>query len=669
MKRRLLYTLVIAITVMTALSRYYGPLQETGVPPSPYAGADQWPDFSQPADPAIEQRVDQILADMTLHQKVGQMTQAEITKVTPELAGRYALGSVLSGGGGWPNRRPSHTRQDWLDLADRYWDASIGSDTGIPLLWGVDAVHGHNNARGATLFPHNIALGATGNPDLVQQIAQATAAQVRATGLDWTFAPTVAVADSPAWGRTYESYSQDPDAVYHYARAAVSGYQARSPETGILATAKHFIGDGATKNGDDQGDAWVSESTLIERHAQGFYGALDADVQVIMASFSSWWTKRLHGHKYLLTDVLKTQMGFDGFVISDWNGITDVYRCLPTYCPEAINAGIDMVMVPSGWKGFIENTVTAVEAGDIPLARIDDAVRRILRVKLRAGLFDQVRPSGRPGATDAATLNSPELNELAREAVRQSAVLLKNNDGTLPLDPGGHYLVTGRSDHIATQAGGWSLNWQGGAYDNTFFGPSATLYDGLQEWISEGDGTLTKKTPPPGEPHNLDAAIVVLSERSYAEGAGDLTTWQSWAAARQLSFKGAEQLALIRERYPELPVVAVYIGGRPLWMNPQINAADAFVVGWLPGTQGAGLADGLFGKSRYTGRLPFNWPDDDCEGFPRNSRRAAFPIGYGLSLSDRVELPELSERPAIEWGTNGLAPDCVWQRHLLSPFH
>lgn len=632
---------------------------------SPYADVVDWPDFKKPADPDLENDIARRLSAMTLRQKVAQMTQAEINYITPEQAGEYALGSVFNGGGVWPNGSPFHSVSDWVSLADRYWLASTQSATGIPLLWGTDAIHGHNNVSGATLFPHNIALGATGNPDLVERIAAATAAQVRATGLDWTFAPTVAIADSPSWGRSYESFSQDSDAVYQFARAAVRGYQDNSSGYGILATAKHFIGDGATRNGVDQGDAWVSERLLRERHAQGYYAALEEDVQVVMASFSSWWTKRLHGHEYLLTDVLKNQLGFDGFVLSDWNGITDVYQCLTTYCPAAINAGIDMVMVPSGWREFIDNTVKAVNDGEIPMSRIDDAVTRILRVKLRAGLFDQPAPSERQGAGDFALINSPELNQLAREAVQQSVVLLKNNDRTLPLKPDGHYLILGRADHIATQAGGWSLNWQGGSYDNNYFGEAATVLNGIEQIT--GVDRITTQMPKAQQNHSLDAAIVVLSERSYAEGKGDLASWQSSAARKQLGFSGIKQLDVVRTRFPDLPIIVVYIGGRPLWMNPQINAADAFVVGWLPGTQGAGIADALFGQSPITGRLPFNWPDDDCEGFPLNSRRAAFEIGYGLSLEDDIETPALPDRPALEVGTAGLAPDCVWQRQLLTP--
>ncbi|EAR10782.1 glycoside hydrolase family 3 protein [Reinekea blandensis] len=656
------------LLTLTVVVSHWPSTMSLGLPNSPYQTVSTWPEFERPVDAALEARIDDILQTMTLRQKVGQMTQGEIQHVRPSQAKEYGLGSVLNGGGSWPGKTPFHVLEDWLELADAYWLASTESATGIPLLWGTDAVHGHNNLQGATLFPHNIALGATGDLELVRSIAAVTADQVRASGVDWTFAPTVAIADNPAWGRSYESFSQDADAVFHFAKAVVEGYQQGQNAPGILATAKHFIGDGATRNGVDQGDAWVSEAILRERHAQGFYGALDADVQVIMASFNSWWTKRLHGHEYLLTDVLKKQMGFDGFVISDWNGINDVYQCLPNSCPQAINAGIDMVMVPTAWKAFIDNTVASVEAGDIPMSRIDDAVRRILRVKLRSGLFEQPRPSERIGAGDESAVNSPELNALARQAVRQSTVLLKNNDQVLPLNPAGRYLVTGLAHRIAIQAGGWSLNWQGGAYDNDYFGPSATLLDGLREWTGANNGSLQVGLPGVNEKLDADAAIVVLSERSYAEGEGDLTAWQSSAAEKQTGFDGIAQLSAIQQRYPELPIVTIVIAGRPLWMNPQINVSDAFVMGWLPGTQGAGIADLLFGEHPFTGRLPFNWPADDCEGLPRSTRRAAFAVGYGLTTDQTVIVPELKAQPAREIGTNGLAPDCVWQRVLLSPF-
>jgi beta-glucosidase len=557
--------------------------------------------------------------------------------------------------------------QDWLTLADAYWLASTESETGIPLLWGTDAVHGHNNVRGATLFPHNLGLGATQDPELVRAIAEATRGQVIASGLDWTFAPTVALATDPAWGRTYESYGQDPAQIYHFAKAAVEGYQSPDLTRGILATAKHFIGDGATNNGKDQGDSFLWESQFVNRHAQGYYGAMDANVQVIMASFNSWWTKKLHGHPYLLTDVLKIKMGFDGFVVSDWNGITQVYQCTVSSCPDAINAGIDMVMVPSAWREFIRDTMNDVEQGLIPMARIDDAVRGILRVKFRAGLFEKPRPSERPGAGDETLLNSAELNALARRAVQASTVVLKNDEQLLPLNPNGNYLVLGRSDHIATHAGGWSLNWQGGAFDNSFFGPASTLLEGVDEALTRSQPVATR-LPVVGENTQYDAAIVVLTERSYAEGAGDLTTWQSHRADRQTGFHGLKEFKTVRERFPSLPIVTVYIGGRPLWLSPQINQSDAFVVGWLPGTQSAGIADVLFGKAPATGKLPLHWPKDDCAGKPSEPRHAAFQIGDGLSFEDNVRLAKLPETPAWEIGTNGLAPDCFFQRHLLTPF-
>ncbi|MFT6986113.1 MAG: beta-glucosidase, partial [Psychromonas sp.] len=394
---------------------------------------DEWPKPKRKKlSPEIEARIDALLNKMTLPEKIGQMTQGEISWVSPNDVQEHALGSVLNEGGS----RPGYVYgplSDWVERADRYWLASQQTINKIPIMWGTDALHGHNGVKGMTLFPHNIGLGASGDAQLVANIGRATASQVRASGLDWTFAPTVAIVKNTRWGRSYESYGQDPELVYHLSKAMVSGLQENLTTDGILATAKHFIGDGAVRNGDDQGEAYITEDELINRQAMGYYAALEADVQIVMASFSSWWLTKLHADHYLLSEVLKNRMGFDGFIISDYNAIRQIVGCSIASCPAAINAGVDMLMVPKNWKQFIENTVGQVENGEIALSRIDDAVRRILRVKMRAGLFEQVQPSRRENSGNTGLMSSPEIKALARQAVRQSLVMLKNSDQLLPL--------------------------------------------------------------------------------------------------------------------------------------------------------------------------------------------------------------------------------------------
>ncbi|HEY1589369.1 MAG TPA: glycoside hydrolase family 3 N-terminal domain-containing protein, partial [Rhodanobacter sp.] len=402
------------------------------------------------ADPALEARVRKIVAGMSLAQKIGQMTQAEIKSITPAQVTRYYIGSVLNGGGSWPNRDKHASVADWLALADRYYDASMATDAAVkvPIIWGTDAVHGHSNVFGATLFPHNIGLGAAHDPALIEKIGAATARAVRATGVEWAFAPTLAVAQNVRWGRTYESFSSKGPLVREYARAYVAGLQGDFGDHDVMATAKHFIGDGATWNGTDQGVAKVSRADMINVHGAGYFGAIEAGVQSVMASYNSWDDVaagidygKMSGAKALLTGALKDKMGFQGFVVSDWNAIGQLPGCTNASCPQAINAGIDMVMVPDDWQAFIANTTRQVEDGQIPMARIDDAVSRIIRAKLRMGLFGK-RPSQRAGAGDVKLLQS---RELARRAVRESLVLLKNNHGALPLKPGMKILVVGKS--------------------------------------------------------------------------------------------------------------------------------------------------------------------------------------------------------------------------------
>ena len=474
------------------------------IPRLPPATTD-WPRIRSEIrrDPFTEAIIAGMVSRMTLPEKVGQMTQAEIQSITPAEVRQYHIGSVLNGGGSWPNNDKHATPSAWLAFADAYWDAALAADgeVKIPIMWGIDAVHGNSNVFGATLFPHNIGLGAAHDPCLVRRIARASAEQVRVTGQDWAFAPTLAVVRDDRWGRTYEGFSEDPAITRAYAAAYVAGLQNagegededRSVRRlrGVLATAKHFIGDGGTAEGRDQGVNPSSEAVLREIHGQGYFGALGAGAQTVMISFSSWTNEELnihegkvHGSRYLITDVLKGKMGFDGLVVSDWNGIGQVTGCSNFRCAQALNAGIDVFMVPAEWRQFIDNTIQLVQSGAVPMSRIDDAVTRILRVKLRAGLFGARRPSERRLAGDAGTLVH---RELAREAAQRSTVLLKNNGGVLPLARNQKILVVGKgADKFSIQTGGWSLSWQGTGNSNADFPNGETC------WPASGARSATR---------------------------------------------------------------------------------------------------------------------------------------------------------------------------------
>jgi len=608
----------------------------------------EWPTITSNValDPALEENVANILSRMTLEQKIGQMVQAEIKNVTPSEVREFHLGSVLNGGGSFPNLDRASSVADWVALADEFYDASMDTTEGglaIPVIWGTDAVHGHNNVRGATLFPHNIGLGATHNPDLIQRIGEATAREVAATGIDWNFAPTLAVVRDDRWGRTYEGYSEDPEIVRQYADRMVMGLQGRasSPDflgaSHVVATAKHFLGDGGTDQGVDQGDNLSSEQQLLNIHAQGYFPALESGAQTVMASFNSWGGEKIHGNRYLLTDVLKGRLGFDGFVIGDWNGHSQVPGCSNDSCPQAINAGVDMFMVPEDWKALIANTVEQVRAGEIEEARIDDAVQRILRVKARAGLFTKGRPSSRPLAGDASLVGGEDHRSLARQAVRQSLVLLKNSRGLLPLASNLNVLVAGDgADNISKQSGGWSVTWQGTDVSNDDFPGATSIFAGIEAAVTAGGGRATLSADGSFD-ERPDVAVVVFGEDPYAEGEGDLES---------LSFSAThgESVELLRRlQLQGLPVVSVFLSGRPLWVNPELNASTAFVVAWLPGTEGGGVADVLFRDSDgevnfdFTGGLSFSWPMDPSQtSLNRGDEpyEPLFPYGFGLTYTD-----------------------------------
>lgn len=625
---------------------------------------DRWPVVTWPlaTDPAIEARIRALLASMTLEEKVAQTVQADINSITPEEMGRYRLGSILAGGNSGPGGRPFADTAAWLRLADDFHRASTAprdGRAGIPALFGIDAVHGHNNVIGATLYPHNIGLGATRNPALVGKIAAATARELRATGFDWTFAPTLAVPRDERWGRSYEGFSEDPGLVAGYAAAIVEGYQGRPGAPGflgadkVIATAKHFIGDGGTVDGRDQGDARIDETELRDVHGAGYPPAIATGVQAVMASFSSWNGDKLHGHRGLLEDVLRGRMGFGGFVVSDWNAHGQLPGCSNDTCPAAVNAGIDMVMAPDSWRGYYENTVKDVRAGRIPMARLDEAVARILRVKLQAGLFEAASPSRRALGRRADLVGHPEHRALARQAVRESLVLLKNNGRLLPLSPTSRVLVAGDgADDLAKQSGGWTLTWQGTGTRREDFPGATSIWEGLRRRIEAagGEATLSINGRYARAP---DVAIVVFGEDPYAEFQGDVRT---------LAYKPGDDadLALLRRLKAEgIPVVSVFLSGRPLWMNREINASDAFVAAWLPGSEGDGVADVLLREDGgaiahdFRGRLSFSWPRTAVQT-PLNIGDAdyapQFPFGYGLRYAEHAELSPLPEDAGIAGG-------------------
>jgi beta-glucosidase len=620
-----------------------------------------WPHLSSNlADPKLEARIDTLLRGMTLEQKLGQMVQADIRSVTPQDVRTYRLGSVLNGGGAFPGERKHSSVGDWVALADQFYDASMDNSAGgpaIPIMWGTDAVHGHNNVIGATLFPHNIGLGATRDADLIERIGEITAIEVAVTGIDWTFAPTVAVVRDDRWGRTYEGYSEDPEIVRTFAERMVRGLQGTRGEPGfldthrVIATAKHFIGDGGTEAGIDRGDNLASEQQLLDIHGAGYVAALNAGAQTVMASYNSWQGWKVHGQKYLLTDVLKTRMGFDGLIVSDWDGIDEVQGCSKSKCAQAVNAGIDLFMAPTDWKPLLENTAEQVRSGEIPEARVDDAVRRILRVKLRAGLFEKGKPSSRPLANKRALLGAAEHRAVARQAARESLVLLKNTKGLLPLRRDSNVLVAGQAaDDIGRQTGGWTITWQGTGNTNADFPGATSIFAGIQAAVREGGGKATLSVDG-AYATKPDVALVVFGEEPYAEWFGNIKSIDYQGA------KGSDYALLTRFRQAGIPVVGVFLTGRPLWINPELNASDAFVVAWLPGSEGAAIADVLLRNAAgeinhdFVGKLPYSWPRDPTQlSLNRNDARyePLFPYGFGLTYSDRDTLGDSLPTGAAE---------------------
>jgi beta-glucosidase len=600
----------------------------------------------------IEKSVQQLLNSLTLEEKVGQLIQADIDSIRPEDLAQYPLGSILAGGNAAPNRNVHSGADEWLNLTEAFFQASkqraSPNHPPIPVLFGIDAVHGHAKVRGATLFPHNVGLGATHDPGLIEKIGRATAEEVAATGIDWTFAPTVAVVRDIRWGRSYESYSEDPALVAVYAQAMVNGLQGKVgtadflTPTHTLASAKHFLGDGGTIAGRDQFDNLADERTLRDVHGAGYVGALSAGDLIVMASYNGWHGTKMHANQQLLTDVLKQRWSFPGFVVGDWNAHEEIPGCTKWSCPAFLNAGGDMYMAPDSWKQLYANLIKQVNAGEISQARLDDAVTRILRVKMLAGLFSEPAPKDRVSAGQLPPPGSAAHRAIARQAVRESLVLLKNNKHTLPLDSNARILVAGvGANDIGMQSGGWTVDWQGNHNTNADFPGATSIQAGIEAALQAGGGKIVTRIE-----DNPAAAIVVYGEKPYAEFQGDRETLEFAAADGHLEL-------LQRLRAAHIPVISLFISGRPLWVNREINLSDAFVAVWLPGSEGGGIADLLFkphaGATAYdfTGRLSFSWPATAMPVTFEGSQVTGmqFARGYGLTFTESPDLADLPEDP------------------------
>ena len=591
-----------------------------------------------------EDLIEQLIGGMTIEEKVGQVIQGDLDFISPQDVKKFKIGSVLNGGNTAPNGDKYSSVDDWKRLSKEFYDASpIYKGIKVPVLWGTDAVHGHNNVIGATLFPHNIGLGASGNVDLMKSIGEAIALEVLSTGVAWTFAPTVAVPQDDRWGRTYEGFSEDPLLVSRLGKAFVLGLQGEGDmlldNNHVIATAKHFMGDGGTFEGIDQGNTRISEIGLRELHGYPYFDALDACAQTVMASFNSWNGKKLHGYEELLKDILKKDMQFDGFVVGDWNGHGQVEGCSNAKCAQSFNAGVDMFMVPENWKDLLRNTIRQVKSGEISETRLDEAVRNILRVKSRLGLFN-----GRvPHEFKENYLGDPKHIALARQAVRESLVLLKNNKQLLPLNPSQHIGIIGdAAKKISSQTGGWTITWQGRENLNSDFINVNSIYEALEEAVISSGGTIEfsnngkfNKDP--------DVVIGIFGEEPYAEMLGDL---------KDVSFTATDPkfLPLLEAMNAQkIPTVSIFLSGRPLVVNRQLNASDAFIAAWLPGSAVEGIADVIFTNDNkinydFVGKLSYSWPktkDQAVLNFTDSIYDPLFPFGYGLTYASDLEVERI----------------------------
>lgn len=578
-------------------------------------------------DAPIRERVDDLLSQMTLEEKVGQMTQAERSSLVNSGYAdiqQFFLGSVLSGGGSVPS---PNTVQGWVEMYNAMQDKALATRLGIPIIYGVDAVHGHNNLVNAVIFPHNIGLGCTRNPELVKQCAEITAVEVRATGVDWTFSPCVAVPQNEFWGRTYEGFSESPYLTDSLGIAAVEGYQGDSlgDPNGILACAKHYLGDGGTENGIDQGNTILTEDELREIHLPPYVSAIDGGVGSVMISFSSWNGVKCHGHAYLINDVLKDELGFSGVVLSDWKGINQVNGDFKEAIKTSINAGVDMAMQPDDYISFIDLLKQLVNEGQVSMERIDDAVSRILEVKYQLGLFEN--PYADLSLAD--TVGCAAHRVVARQAVRESVVLLKN-DNLLPLPANDvTILVAGaKGDDVGAMCGGWSISWQGGLGEIT---EGTTILEGMQQAIGNQNVVYTENI---NQIPDADYAVVVVGENPYAEGVGDL---HGNVDGFGLSYEDRQMIQSVNNA--NIPMLVVLLSGRPLDIVDELDDSDAFMAAWLPGTEGgSGIADVVFGDYEPTGKLSNTWPESYYD-VPINiignypGHEALFTYGFGLTYS------------------------------------
>jgi beta-glucosidase len=568
--------------------------------------------------------IEALISAMTLDEKIGQMTQGERNSTTPADVRNYYIGSILSGGGSHPS---SNTPTGWADMHDDYQNAALSTRLGIPMMYGIDAVHGHSNVVGATIFPHNIGLGATRDPNLIEEIGRITAREVACTGLEWTFAPCVAVVRDERWGRTYEGFGEDPELSAMLGGRFIKGLQGTTMDgENIIACVKHFLGDGGTSGGDDQGNTICTEQQLRELHLPGYSEAIANNVATIMPSYSSWNGMKMHENKYLLTDVLKTELGFEGFLISDWEAVHQLSG--GSYEDDVvlmINAGVDMGMEPGDWLTWINTVKNAVNHGRITMTRIDDAVRRILTVKNNSGLWDT--PLADRTLVNSGDLGSAAHRAVAREAVRKSLVLLKN-DGILPLSKGANVFVAGKNaNNIGNQCGGWTISWQG---DSGAITPGTTILQGIQNEVAAGGGMVTFNESGDGSAGH-DVAIVVIGETPYAEGSGDDS---------DLTLDSADLNWLNKI---SIPVVVVLVSGRPMMVSDSIGGWNAFVAAWLPGTEGDGVAQVLFGDYDFTGKLPHTWPRTIGQ-VPINVGDASYDplFAYGFGLDHGTILPAVA---------------------------
>ena len=580
-------------------------------------------------DPAARR----LLARMTLAEKIGQMTQAEQNALHDGDIEKYFLGSLLCGGSSDP--KAGNSLEAWTDMYDGFQRQALKTRLGIPILFGVDAVHGHNNVLNAVVFPHNIGLGCTRDPALVEQAGRITAEEVRATGFNWTFAPCIAVPRDERWGRTYEGFGETPELAEMLGAAAVRGFQRDdlNHPLAVLACAKHFVGDGGTSMGTgqmnrsqihllDQGDTVSSETELRRIHLPGYASAIKAGVGSIMVSYSSWNGVKASASKKLLTDILKQEMGFEGFLISDYNAIAQLDRDFKTAIGTSINAGMDMAMEPDSSQRFIALLTELVNEGRVPMSRIDDAVTRILRVKFAMGLMNKSR-SPLAARELHRTFGSTAHREVARQCVRQSLVLLKNERKTLPVAKRlARIHVAGASaDDIGNQCGGWTIDWQGKSGAITTGG--TTILRAVQKVVSpatkvtfSADGTGAG---------GADVGIVVVGETPYAEGRGDRD---------DLSLSTTDLSVIANVKQAGIPLVAILLSGRPLILNDVLDRCDALIAAWLPGSEGEGIADVLFGDFKPSGKLPCSWPRS-MNQIPINVGDAKydplFKYGYGLT--------------------------------------